>query len=57
MFVKEEMKFWAGFVAAVCTALMGAAVVPHPYDKLVMGLGAAAMAAATYMLTPPPSQK
>jgi hypothetical protein len=31
-------------------------VVPHPYDKYLMAMSAAAMAVATYHMTPPPQR-
>ncbi len=49
----NDLKFWAGLVAAACIALTGASVVPHPYDKVVIGLGAVAGAICTYLITPP----
>ena len=54
--IKEEVKYWAGLVAAACLGLMGAAVVPHPYDKIVMGLMSVAGAIAAYNITPKKSQ-
>lgn len=53
MFIKEDMKFYAALLACVCGALLGIGVVPHPYDKWLMGFSAVGAAIATFNMTPP----
>jgi len=57
MSVRQDAQWWAGALAAACIGLMGAAVVPHPYDKAVMGLAAACGSFALYRVTPPDAVK
>lgn len=50
---REEAKYFAGLVSSVCLALMGAGIVPHPYDKWVMGLGLVGASVSTFHMSPP----
>lgn len=49
---RDDLKYWAGLVAAVCTSVAGAVALPHPYDKWVMGVASAMMAISMYNVTP-----
>lgn len=51
--VKEDIKYWAALVGSTCIAILGAGVVPHPYDKWVMGISSVAGAIAAFQITPP----
>lgn len=55
--LREDMKWWAGLLGAICLALIGAGVVPHPYDKWVVGIAAVCGAICTYQMTPSGSSK
>lgn len=49
---RSDLKWWAGLVAACCISLTGAVAMPHPWDKVVIGVGAVAATIAAYAITP-----
>ena len=51
--IRQELKYWAGLVAAAAGAVMAAGVLTHPYDTWVMALCAVCAAIAAYNITPP----
>lgn len=50
--IKQEVKYWAGLIAAAVGGLVAAGALAHPYDKYAMGLAAACMAVSAYNITP-----
>lgn len=47
-----EARYWAGLVSACVTALIGVVAVPHPFDKILIGIGVVAGVIASYNITP-----
>jgi len=56
--LKEDIKWYAGLVAAVCTAVAGQAeVIPEPYRHYVSLVGIIATVICGYQITPNGSVK
>lgn len=49
---RDELKYWAGLVAASVGAVVAIGVLPDPYSKWAMAVVAAAGAIAAYNITP-----
>lgn len=50
---REDLKWWAGLVASCALALAGLSILPHPWDKVAIAIGAVGNAITMYNVSPP----